>query len=209
MELARRSIEAVSPTTVVTVAGAARVAGRDVYVLAIEPRTTATLVGRIEISIDADRRLPLRAAVYARGAGSASVSVAFTSVSFGPVDPDVYLFAPPEGAKVEDLQRDDNGRMDQTGDADAGGSKGMEGNCGFGPEGPLRVFGEGWTTIVALRTPPLVALQPQGDGFDLTSLLPFSGPLFSVRAVDRDDHAWLLYGAVPQSALDAIEPELS
>jgi len=209
--LARRGIEAVSPTTYVTVAGTARVAGRGVYVLAIEPRTTATLVGRIEISIDAERRLPLRVAVYARGARSASVSVAFTSVSFGPVDPDVYRFAPPEGAKVEDLSHDGNGRLGQAGDADAwgNGSRSMEGEYGFGPEGPVRVFGDGWTTIVALRTPPLAELQQQGGGFDLTSLLPFSGPLLSVRAVDRDDHAWLLYGAVPQSALGAIEPELS
>jgi outer membrane lipoprotein-sorting protein len=197
LELARRGIEAISPTTFVTVAGTGRVAGRGVYVLAIEPRTSATLVGRIEISIDAERRLPLRAAVYAREAGSASVSVAFTSVSFGPVDPDVFRFAPPEGAKVVSLSADGNGRGRE------------EGDYGFGPEGPVRVFGDGWTTIVALRIPPLAARQQQGEGFDLTSLLPFSGPLLSVRAVDRDDHAWLVYGAVPQSALDAIEPELS
>jgi hypothetical protein len=210
MGLARRSVEAVSPTTFVTVAGTARVARRGVYVLAIEPRTTATLVGRIEISIDAERRLPLRAAVYARGARSASVWVAFTSVSFGPVDPDVFRFAPAGGAKVEELSGDGNGRVDQTSDADewGNGSRSVEGDYGFGPEGPVRVFGEGWTTIVALRTPPLAELG-QGEGFDVASLLPFSGPLFSVRAVDRDDHAWLLYGAVPQSALDAIEPELS
>ena len=211
LELARRSIEAVSPTTFVHVAGTARVAGRDVYLLAIEPRTMATLVGRIEISIDAERRLPLRAAVYARDAGSAAVSVAFTSVSFGPVDPDVFRFDPPEGAKVEHLSEDGNGPVDQTSDAGAWdqGSKSMEGDYGFGPEGPVRVFGVGWTTIVALRTPPLAELQQQGEGFDLTSLLPFSGPLFSVRAVDRGDHAWFVYGAVPQAALEAIEPELS
>src|SRR5205823_10713599 len=51
LDLARRTLRALSPTTRVSVGGTARVAGRAAYVLVVEPRTSATLVGRIEVSI--------------------------------------------------------------------------------------------------------------------------------------------------------------
>ena len=47
-----------------------------------------------------------------------------------------------------------------------------------------------------------LATGQQGDLF--RQLLPFSGSLFSVRLVDRGDHAWLVGGFVPQSALIAM-----
>ena len=71
LELARKSLAAITPTTLVSVGDTARVAGRNVYTLVLEPRTSATLVGRIEVSVDAAERIPLRVAVFARGARKA------------------------------------------------------------------------------------------------------------------------------------------
>ncbi len=62
--------------------------------------------------------------------------------------------------------------------------------------------------MIALRTPPLATLRGVGEGFDPTALLPLSGPLLSIRLVDRTDHGWLLYGLVPQSALVDAAREL-
>ena len=68
----------------------------------------------------------------------------------------------------------------------------------FGP----RVFGSGWESVVAIRTPAISQLRVPAR------FLPFSGPLFSIRLVDRGDHGWLIYGLVPQSTLVAAENRL-
>jgi hypothetical protein len=207
LDLARRALDGITPSTRVSVTGTARVAGRDAYVLALEPRTAETLVGRIEISLDAGRWIPLRVAVIPRGRGAAAISVAFTSISIAPIDPSVYRFTPPEGAVVRDATRG-------LGRSGMGKGQGIEGSSrdlyGRDPErggATVRILGHDWTTIVALGTPAPAMFEGEG-GLDLTSLLPLSGPLLSVRLVDRGDHGWLVYGLVPQSALVEAAREL-
>jgi hypothetical protein len=191
LELARRALQAASPTTVITVLGTARVAGRPAYVLAVEPRSQTTLVRRVEIDVDAEHRLPLRAAVFARGRTGAPLWAAFTSVSFAPIDPGVYRFTPPPGAKVV------------AAGAPGGGSHGEYG----APDG-VQIFGTGWDSVVAIRMPKSGERPAGAGGLDLARFLPLSGPLLSIRLVERVDHAWLVYGLVPQSALVAVEPKL-
>jgi hypothetical protein len=208
LALARRALDAITPSTRVSVAGTARMAGRDAYVLALEPRTPKTLVGRVEIAVDAERRIPLRVAVIPRGREAAAISVEFTSISFAAIDPSVYRFTPPPGAVVRDLAREfaeDGGRKGQGIEGSARDSYGPAGPYG---EEPARLFGHDWATIVALRVPPLSSFRGSEKGFDPTSLLPLSGPLLSVRLVDRRDHTWLVYGLVPQSALVTVAREL-
>ena len=206
MAIARKTLAAVTPSTRVSVAGTTRVAGRDAYILALEPRTAATLVGRIEVAVDAERRLPLRVAVIPRNRSGAAISVAFTSVSFAAIDPSVFRFTPPPGAKVMDASR-------QLGSEGAGKGQGIRGSAreygprAYGETAPL-FFGHDWTTVVAVRAPSLAMLRSAGGGFDPTSLLPLSGPLLSIRLVDRGDHTWLVYGLVPQSSLVAAARDL-
>jgi hypothetical protein len=213
VSLARRALNAIDATTTVSVGARARVAGRPAYVLVLAPRTDQTLIGRIEISIDAARRLPLRVAVFAKGARSSAASVGYTSVGFGPVDPTVFRFTPPSGAKVvraEDMVRTRWGPYG--GDWSEGGSGGEVGDkyAGFpGGAAPVRTFGHDWATIIALRTPSLSPRLGKAAGVDIASLLPFSGPLFSIRLVARGDHDWVVYGFVPQAALADVERELS
>lgn len=197
----RKALDAITPTTRVVVGGTTRVAGRDAYVLALEPRTTETLIRRIEIAVDAEKQVPLRVAVFSRARRAAPVSVGFTSISFARIDPSVFRFTPPPGAEVREVSREfgvTRGRKGQ----------GIEGSGGPYREPPVRLFGSDWATVVALRTPPVADLRGTDDEFDPTSLLPLSGPLLSVRLVDRGDHAWLVYGLVPQSALVAASREL-
>src|SRR5207245_10760719 len=86
--------------------------------------------------------------------------------------------------------------------------------CPVSPGGPVangghaagspdvRVFGRGWAAILAVRVPSADVLRraTAGSGFDPLSFLPFSGTLFSMTLVDRGDHAWLTFGAVPKAA---------
>jgi hypothetical protein len=193
LTLARLGLAELAPTTAVSVAGNAWVAGRAAYTLVLEPRSPATLVGRVEIGVDAERRVPLRVSVYPRGSRVARVSAAFTSVRFGRVPASTFAFAPPPGAKVRQ--------------GDVAGPPGAAGQsvAGYRP----RTFGVGWATVAAVPVQaPEAARRPGSDALDPSSFLPFSGPLFSASLVQRGDHAWLLVGAVPQRGLAAVESEL-
>ena len=196
LALARRALAAITPSTRVTVAQNLWVAGRSSYTLTLTPRTNATLVGRVEVSVDSARRLPLRVAVYARGARSPAVWSAFTRIGFGPLDPKLFRFAPPPGATVR--QGGEHGT--ERPDASGGSASGLV----------PRTFGSDWSTVVAIPLPASAAERGAGPrGLDPTRLLPFSGPLFSARLAPRGDHAWLLVGMVPQPALARAEAQLS
>jgi len=216
MAIARRALDTISPTTAVSVGLSALVAGRPAYALILEPRTAGTLVRRIEIDIDAAQRLPLRVAVFARGRGAAPLSVSFTQVSFAPISASTFRFTPPPGAKVRNVTPrggagggagfGSNISALPTAERTASGVR-QENPSGYGGNG-ARVFGTGWATVIALRTPSISELRMQAAGFDFTKFLPFSGPLLSIRLVDRGDHGWLVYGLVPQSTLVAVENRL-
>jgi outer membrane lipoprotein-sorting protein len=231
LAIARQALESVTPTTAASVGRSASVAGRPAYALNLEPRTAGTLVRRVEIDIDAAERLPLRVAVYARGRSAAPLSISFTQVSFAPISRATYQFSPPSGAKVRNIRPYAEGGGGGGGFGSSGGSfesaGGSFGSSSAGlpateqttsggsrvhssayDENTPRVFGTGWASVIAIRTPAISELRMQMAGFDITQFLPFSGPLLSIRLVDRGDHGWLLYGLVPQSSLVAVENRL-
>jgi hypothetical protein len=200
LELARRSLQALAPSTRVEVGESLRVAGRDAYRLVVEPRTEATLVGRIEIGVDAEHRVPLRVAVTARGADSPALSVEFSSISFTPIAPSTFRFTPPEGAVVREIAGIPKGSVDQPpprsdrsgpGPLDPGGE-------------PVRILGRGWEAVLAVQVPARSVTELD----ELAGLLPFSGSLFSLRLVERAGHGWLLAGSVPQTRLASVERTL-
>ena len=71
LTLARRALAAASPTTSVGMGTAVRVAGRAAYVLVLTPKDATTLVGRVEVAVDATTHVPLATAVFAKGAAFA------------------------------------------------------------------------------------------------------------------------------------------
>jgi hypothetical protein len=191
MQLARWALDALDPTTEVTAAPGPTVAGRDVYVLTLTPRTDDTLVGRVELAVDGEHRLPLSVAVFTRSGGAAPISVAFSKVSFDPIDPAVYRFTPPEGATVKEVTDLLDGERDPTGGPTTAPEDASP------PE--VRRFGHDWATVIAVR---MAKLPQTGDGaFDYREFLPLSAPLLSIRLEQRGDHVWLVYGAVPQAVL--------
>ena len=189
LALAHRALAAVRPTTAVSVAAGVRVAGRPAYLLRLAPRQAGTLVGRVEVAVDAASRLPLRVAVWPRGAAHPALAAAFTSLRLGPVDSAVFEFRPPPGAAV---------RRPPAAPAGARAA----------PRYLPRVVGAGWTAVVALPLPREAAAAMQAGPVGRAGLLPFSGPLLSAWLARRGDDAWLLYGAVPQAALLAAERRL-
>jgi hypothetical protein len=169
LQAAKKLLALVSPDSRVTVPGTTVVAGRDAYQLAIAPRSSQSLVGRILIAVDAKTHLPLSVQVFARGASSPAFQIGFTSLSFARPAMSNFTFTPPPGAKVKTVKvpAGDSGFMSGAGRMP--GEPGFMPGTGrlpgesrlFRPPGGkilpghaslagVRTFGTGWLTVVAI-----------------------------------------------------------
>jgi outer membrane lipoprotein-sorting protein len=165
-ELARTLLADVDPTTEVAVGEPQVVAGRDAYTLLATPRDEATLVGTIEVAVDAETGLVLQVEVGARDQAAPAFVSGFTSLDLSAPDADVFAFTPPPGTTVVDaLEAADAAKAEA--EAEAQGSPAPGEPSGEAPE-PV-VHGEGWSTAVELALPadasaPAPAPTDQGDG---------------------------------------------
>jgi hypothetical protein len=193
--LARTALRQVSSSTKVDLAPPARVAGRDAYVLVLRPRSEATLVDRVAVSIDERTRLPLAVEVFGDGRARPSISARFESVSYEPVPRALFEFSPPPEATIRRSSHH------------YGPGEGPPGrDRAFWPE-DARVFGAGWASVLAIPLPDASSAAELGrqDPTGLPSpeaLTPFSGPLFSADIVEVSSRRWLLVGAVPLERLE-------
>ena len=168
-----------------SVAQAQMVAGRDAYVLRLTPATADSLLGRVDVAIDAETRMPLSLELFPRGSSAAVVEVKYASVAFGPVDASMFTFTPPQDAVVKQVSDERSG---------------APGSMGQPPFPEVRVFGRGFGMVLAVRVSDVPT--------DLRRWFPYSGPLGSAEVVDRGDHSWLVVGLVEATALAEVEPKL-
>ena len=191
------AVERLAPWADLRSDATASVAGRAVYVLTLVPRSDLSLIGAIELSIDAETRIPLRIDVLPEGTDRPAITIGFTDVSFEPIDPATFDFVPPAGANVRDFADLEDG-------ATAFGGWWATGwpmsEAGRPPRGAtttdhaLRVFGEGFDLRFAHRLDR--PLPP-----DVAQLLPYQGPLGSAVVVGRPKGTWLLTGPVSLDTL--------
>jgi hypothetical protein len=205
------ALAALEPSTEVTTNGSASVAGRDAYELVLKPKDPASLIGSIEVAIDATEHVPLRVAVLARGGGGPAIEVAFTQISFDRPDPTQFTFNPPPGAKV--VEADASAGPDHPVPAPDKQTPGAP-----GAERPkMAVIGSAWTSVLVVRPPAELtpgAPGESGQGGEngvagLLAALPKvsgawgSGSLLSSRlfSVLLTDDGRLLVGAVTPDRL--------
>ena len=184
--LAKHLLDLASTCGDVTVSDPAVVAGRDAYVVRFIPSSPTTLVGDVTIAIDAQTRLPLDVSITPRGGADPAVEAGFTSVSFGAIDPSMFAFKPPSDATVSDL-------TDQVSAAVASAAHRKD-----IPSGEQRPVTAGSCLDASVAIPLSRPLPPE-----VTSLLPYSGPLESAITVERDGTTWLLAGPVDIATLQA------
>lgn len=156
-EVLDQALSKLGESTDVSVGTDARVAGREVYELVLEPQDDATLVGEVSVAIDGDTGVPLAASVTAAGADEPAFSVAFTDVSFEAPDASVFAFTPPEGAEVteHEVPIPTVAELEQwKAEAESGTAESEE------PR-PV-VHGAGWSTVVEL--PAGTAADMGGEG---------------------------------------------
>jgi outer membrane lipoprotein-sorting protein len=187
-EVADKFLSGLDPSTQVAVETGA-VAGRPVYELVLTPKSDATLVGSVTVSVDSTTGLPLEVAVTARGQSQDAVRVGFTAIDFSAPADDVFRFSPSADTDVTEEQLP---------------TAAPEGSAH--PELPTpTVTGTGWDTVVSL---PVDALGSAGSSRALLDQL--TTPVAEGRALQSSllsvlftADGRLIAGAVPVEALEA------
>jgi outer membrane lipoprotein-sorting protein len=164
--LARRALDAIDPSTDVTVDGDHTVADRSAYELVLTPRSDRTKVGSVHISVDGATKVPLGVQVYPRGSSSAAIDVAFTSIRFGAQASRNFVFSPPPNAQIRELAQ-------------------SNGESHVAARRAADTTGTGWATVVGLK--------PGGTGSAgyvksplVKQLTPVSGSWGKGRLLDSD-----------------------
>lgn len=200
--LADRFIQAINPSTEVTVTSTANVAGRSVYQLELTPKSGTTLVSHVVLSVDAATGLPLKVVVDARGQKADAFSVGFRSIDFSTPAASLFRFTPPKGATV----------TTQKAPAKSETSK-------PGPTAHPKptVTGTGWDTIVELPASASATKPGASDSAsasasakqtrlldELTTAVPGGRVLqTSLLSVLLLDDGRMLVGTVPIASLEA------
>ena len=130
-EAADRVLQALEPTTTVTTDSSVEIAGRPAYELVLTPNSN-TLIKQARIAIDGDTKLPLRVQVF--GTENKIVfEVAYTSVDFTRPDDSEFVFNPPPGAKVTEVEPSTPNAQDRQQAEDA--------------KNATKIIGTGWTAV--------------------------------------------------------------
>lgn len=217
---AEQMLEAVEPSTEVSVTGTVEVAGRPAHELTIRPRDEASLVDEITIAVDGETSRVLRTEVIADGATEPAFEVGFTSVSFDEPSDEVYRFNPPPEADVTEHNIAELAQMFMN---PGQGWNGESDKPGTAPT----VIGEGWTSVLVMDDVPTPeAIREDGEQGDeegaaamdalLGSAEQVSGPygsghLFTTSLVSALwlDDGTLLLGAVTPDVLEDAASELT
>ena len=141
-ELANKLLAGLDASTEVTVGQDVEVAGRSAYEIVLTPKTSESLVGSIAIAVDSETGLPLRFTVQARGQSEPAFQVVLTNLSLDTPNADLFDFAPPAGATVEEIAipaHDASGAEVPKGEALPERSPTAPGN--------LTVTGSGWDAV--------------------------------------------------------------
>ena len=144
-QAAQQVLAAVGKTTTVRVDSNVTVAGRSAYQLVLAPKDSRSLVGQVQIAIDARNGVPLRLQVYARDASSPAFQVGYTAIQFVTPAPADLTFSPPRGAKVS---------HENLGSQQASGSS---------QQGDTSTIGSGWLTVLDLPSAGLTAPSSSGS----------------------------------------------
>ncbi|RZS44369.1 hypothetical protein EV193_101244 [Herbihabitans rhizosphaerae] len=149
---AKELVGAMREDSTVSVDGTAEVADRAAYELVLTPKPTErTLLREIRVSIDAEKRIPLRLDVLANGQAKPALRVGFSEVTFGAQDPAHFTFTPPPGTTV------------------------TERDAGKAPKDPKKiedliakanpqVVGKGWDTSLVARIPAELIAEATKQG---------------------------------------------
>jgi len=178
--VAQQALDALTPSTTLTVLDNVMVAGRAAYTLQLTPNDAGSLVTSVDIAVDASTWLPLKAQIWATSLPTTpSLSVAFTSISYATPDAALFAFTPPSGTTVKTV---DLGAMvpsheagqpaDQADPMDPADP--AESSDASRPAATV-VAGQGWASVVQVTNLPAEVSAALADPAQLGSLLAGGG----------------------------------
>ncbi len=178
------------------------VAGQAAYTVRVSPKEGGSLLAGAELSWDAVNGVPLRAAVYSTESSAPVLELAATSISYGPIEPSVFVFTPPANAKVEEVVLPKPG--EHQGSSAPGGEH----------EHPnVTTHGSGPGTIAVLEGKAKAGSSSQTSALPeglqqvkvngaVASELPTE--LGTLLTFERSGVRYLIAGAVPPAAVEAV-----
>ncbi|HTU28110.1 MAG TPA: hypothetical protein VMF07_01930 [Solirubrobacteraceae bacterium] len=215
------------------------VAGRPAYSVTVSPKTSAGLLGSIQLAWDATRGIPLQFNVYARGGTTPVLGLQATSVSYGAVPASVFEISPPAGARVVHVGGSGGGALDAPahhGPAITGRGR-VASHLSFrlhapasvnglalrkvkldGTDSALLLYGHGLGTIAVIESRASgAASQPSSlDGLSLpthnvdgATATVLSTPLGTVLRFTRAGVGYTVVGSVTASAAEAAAGALA
>jgi hypothetical protein len=191
----------------------------------VTPKDSGGLIGGAELAWDAVRGVPLKVAVYARGASSPAVQLEVTDIGYGGVDPSTFSLTPPAGAKIVDMGggsgSGDNGGSDSAAKPSfsavqpaALGSRDRREVKQAG-DGYVVLYGKGLDTVAVFEHKAKAGDQPaapastDGQPLELPTVkvngvkaTAFGTPLGGVVSFERDGIAYAVVGSQPLSVLE-------
>lgn len=178
-EAADKVLAALDPSTVVSTAGTARVAGRAAYELVLAPRDAGSLISQVRLAIDGEKHVPLRVQVNARGATAPAFEVGFQQVAFTRPGDEQFTFTPPPGTKVDEpgtagaTKPDGHDWIGKPGTATE--PKRPDGKQPDAEQPDFKTAGSGWTTVLVGHLPAGDSKEGNPLGAFVNTLPPVSG----------------------------------
>lgn len=223
-DIATEALDSIGQYTTVSTSDNVRIAGQKAYQITLTPKNDATtLVGSVELAVDASTGVPLRAAITAAGKTTPAFSVAFTSIDYSTPADSVFSFTPPKGTDVKTVD-ESKAATGVTGShrmhpgAVGGGTDGAAGTTNGGAlsrgtgvaasEARPTVSGSGWSTVFGFTlSAGQVAGLSSGDSalLDQVTTKVSGGRIIQTALVSAlvtdDGHVYV--GAVTPAALEA------
>jgi len=198
--------------------GAERVAGRTALGLRFSPADEQASIDHVDVWAEAETGLPLRVALYPRGAGPAALDTRFVDLELGRPDEEVLTFERPEDATLNYEDTIDlAAAADRYADRDVPDTLAGLGSRATGVRS-VGVYGRGPTVLLAmpLREDDADSLRRQVrvrpgahclGGAAVGSMVVRAGPLHMLVTREGDE-AWLLTGTVTEATVERAAVEL-
>jgi len=101
----RKGLEQLAQKATLSGAQPRSLAGRPAYEVSVSPQHDGGLLGAASLAWDAERGVPLRAALTAQGQQDPVLSLEATDISYEPIPASTFAVGPPAGAKITELDR--------------------------------------------------------------------------------------------------------
>jgi outer membrane lipoprotein-sorting protein len=230
----RRGLERLGEAWTLSGAQPSSTADRPSYTVRIAPKDDGGLLGAGELAWDADKGVPLRAAVYAQGQTDPVLELEATEISYGAIDEDDLRIEPPAGAAVVEIEPPAGAPMGRGG-KDVRGVDAVQRELDFelaapdelaglprrqlrlvrlgGRAGALATYGEGLGGLIVLQHRAIPRTEEQDTGLPQINIDGATGTelataLGTMVRFERDGVAYTVVGSVPPTAAENAARDL-